>query len=202
MFKIPEEQVCQAFDPMMFLPEKTLNILGASENANPSCVAPAFVYIEGTHGKKFLCDYHYYYEMNMTRTRANSHLGTPWESIQEFMIDERERVKDTFAKNVETRMTVGHNCHIFSTHKPSLVCTAEAFVNVKPKHKVDGKINFTYTRNFNEKDGVFYCNFHFRKNYYRYYSNGVVYEDVHEIIDERSRMTQTIAEEAASLKCV
>jgi hypothetical protein len=200
--RIPANQICEAFDPMMFLPEKTLNIIGVTENANPSCLAPAFVYIEGTHGKKFLCDYHYYYEMNMTRTRRDESIGNPWESIQEFIIDERERIKDTFAKNVTTTLTLGHNCSIYSTHKPSLVCTAQAFVHVKPKHKINGKINFTYTKTVNEKDGIFYCNFHFRKNYYRYYSNGVVYEDAHEILDERSRMTQTIAEEASSLQCV
>lgn len=199
---IPDGQTCEAFDPMMFLPEKTLNIIGAKQNANPSCVAPAFVYIEGTHGKKFLCDYHYYYEMNMTRTRGNPNIGSPWESIQELIVDERERVKETFAKNVTTTLTLGHNCSIYSTHNPSLICTAEAFVHVKPKNKVDGEINFTYTRTLNEKDGVFYCNFHFRKNYYRYYSNGVIYEDVHYILDERSRMTQSIAEESSSLQCV
>ena len=199
---IPEGQVCEAFDPMMFLPEKTLAIIGAKENANPSCVAPAFVYIEGTHGKKFLCDYHYYYEMNMTRTRGNPDIGSPWESIQELIVDERERVKETFPKNVTTTVTLGHSCSIYSTHKPSLRCVGEAFVHVKPKNRLDGKINFTYTKTINEKDGLFYCNFHFRKNYYRYYSNGVVYEDAHEIVDERCRMTQSIVDESSSLKCV
>jgi hypothetical protein len=187
---------------MMFLPEKTLNIIGVTQNANPSCIAPAFVYIEGTHGNKFLCDYHYYYEMNMTRTRGDSSVGSPWESIQTFILDERERVKETFQKDVFTTITLGHKCSVYSTHKPSLRCTADAFIHVTPKQKVDGKINFTYTKTLNEKDGAFYCNFHFRKNYYRYYSNGVVYEDVHDIVDERSRMSQTIAQESSSLECV
>jgi hypothetical protein len=198
--KIPENQICQAFDPMMFLPEKTLNIVGANQNANPSCVAPAFVYIDGTHGKKFLCDYHYYYEMNMTKTRGNPHIGSPWESIQEFIIDEREKVKETFAKNVNTNLTLGHKCSIFSTHKASLRCTADAFVYVTSKKKNEDQTNFPNT--INEKDGFFYCSFHFRKNYYRYYSNGVVYEDIHKIVDERYRMAQTIAEESLSLECV
>ena len=202
MERIPDGQICQAFDPMMFLPEKTLNIIGVNQNANSSCVAPAFVYIEGTHGKKFLCDYHYYYEMNMTRTRGNPNVGSPWESIQEYIVDERERVKDTFAKNVTTTETIGHKCSIFSTHKPSLVCTAEAFVKVTPTKYLEGKINFTKTNNFNSNTGIYYCSFHFRKNYYRYYSNGVRYEDVHEILDERSRMSITIAQESLNLECV
>jgi len=200
--RIPEGQICQAFDPMMFLPEKTLNILGAEENANPSCLAPAFVYIEGSHGNKYLCDYHYFYEMNMTRTRGNPNVGLHWESIQKFIIDERERVKETFAKDVTSTMTLGHKCSVFSTHRPSLTCTADAFVHVMPTEKIPGKINFTYTRTFNPEVGVFYCNFHFRKNYYRYYSNGIKYEDIHKILDERYRMNTTIAQEAIDLTCV
>lgn len=200
--KIPEGQICQTFDPMMFLPEKTLNIIGATQNANPSCVAPAYVYIEGTHGKKFLCDYHYYYEMNMTRTQGNPEIGAKWGSIQEFFIDERERVKETFAKDIATTETLGQQCSIFGTHKPGLICTAEAFVKVTPTKFLEGRINFTKFDDINKNIPIFYCNFHFRKNYYRYYSNQVIYEDIHEIVDERYRMTQTIADESESLKCV
>jgi hypothetical protein len=189
--KIPQGQMCQAFDPMMFLPEKTMNIIGATENANPSCEAPAFVYLEGTHGKKFLCDFHYYYEINMTRTRANRSVGVSWESVQEFIIDERERVKDTFAKNITTTETLGNKCSIYSGHKKDLVCNADALVKVNQK-----------TNDPNAKNSMFYCNFHFRKNYYRHYSNGVRFEDMYEILDERYRMKQTISEESLSLECV
>ena len=185
---IPDGQICEAFDPMMFLPEKTLTMIGVGQNANPSCVAPAFVYIEGTHGKKFLCDYHYYYEMNMTKTRSNTHIGSPWESIQEFILDEREKIKDTFPKNVTTTLTLGHKCSIYSTHNRGLRCTGEAFVRVIPAKYPDEK--------------VFYCNFHFRKNYYRWHSNGAIYQDAHQIVDERYRMTQTIADESSTLNCV
>jgi hypothetical protein len=200
--KIPEKQVCEAFDPMMFLPEKTLNIIGATQIANPSCVAPAFVYIEGSHGKKFLCDFHYFYEMNMTRSRGNTNIGLPWESIQEFILDERERVKETFAKDVTSTMTLGHKCSVYSTHRTSLICTADALVHVIPKENITSKTNFTYTKTFDPEVSVFYCNFHFRKNYYRYYSNGINYEDIHEILDERYRMNTTIAQEALDLTCV
>jgi len=189
--KIPDGQLCQAFDPMMFLPEKTFNIIGINQNANPSCEAPAFVYIEGTHGKKFLCDFHYHYEVNMTSTRSNNDVGSPWESMQEYIVDEREKVKETFAKNITTTETLGYKCSIYSGHKKDLVCIAEAFVKVNQK-----------TNKISSQNSIFYCNFHFRKNYYRYYSNGVRFEDVYDILDERYRMTVTIAEESSNLKCV
>lgn len=197
---IPEGQICQAFDPMMFLPEKTLNIIGVTENANTSCVAPAFVYVDGSHGKKFLCDFHYYYEINMTRdSNINSE---SWKDIQSFIIDEREKIKETFEKNVITTKTLGKKCSIFSTHRPELKCTGEAFVLVIPRGVVEGKINFTKGLDLDNSNGIFYCNFHFRKNYYRYYSNGVVYEDSHEILDERYRMESTIAEESINLTSI
>ena len=186
--KIPENQICEAFDPMMFLPEKTFNIISSDQFPNTSCVAPAFVYIEGIHGKKFLCDFHYYYELNMTRDSLYKIGSEAWRGIQNFIIDERERVKETFAKNVSTHFTLGRKCELGSGTK--YICNSDALVRINKK---DSNI---------ETDGFFYCNFHFRKNYYRYYSNGVKYEDVYDIIDERSRMIMTIAEEALKLNCV
>lgn len=186
--KIPEGQSCQAFDPMMFLPEKTFNIISSDEFPNTSCVAPAYVYIEGAHGKKFLCDFHYYYELNMTRDSWVKNGTDAWEKIQEYIIDEREKIKETFAKNVTTGFTIGKECELGSGTRYK--CNSEAFVRMKKKSSNS------------ETDAFFYCNFHFRKNYYRYYSNGVVYEDIYDIIDERYRMTTTIAEESSSLGCV
>lgn len=187
--KIPEGQICQAFDPMMFLPEKTLHIIDVTKNANTSCVAPAFVYIEGSHGKKFLCDFHYYYEVNMTRDSSYKPRGESWEDIQEYIIDERERIKETFAKDVTTKITLGKKCHIGKGS--SLECVAEALVAVSSKQQ-----------NIKNFWGAFYCNYHFRKNYYRFYSNGVIYEDIYDILDERYRMTMTIAEESLNVKAV
>jgi hypothetical protein len=193
---IPEKQKCQAFDPMMILPEKTLNIIDADKKANTSCLAPAFVYIEGSHGKKFLCDYHYTYERNMTK---NSNPET-WHGIEQFIIDERHRIQDTFEKNILSIETFGLTCSITSTHDPSKACNAKAFVKVYIKKELKNNISI---ENFKKIDNfVVYCNFHFRKNYYRFYSNGVVYEDIYEIIDERSRMNMSVAEEAESIKLV
>jgi hypothetical protein len=185
---IPRGQICQAFDPMMFLPEKTLNIIGIGQNANPSCVAPAFVYIDGAHGKKFLCDFHYYYEVNMTRDSSYKTRADAWEDIQQYKIDEREKIKETFAKNVTTSLTLGKKCSLGAG--TSCECDAEALVRISKKGS-DPNIH-----------GSFYCNFHFRKNYYRVYSNGLVYENIYDILDERYRMTFTINEESLNLKAI
>ena len=102
---IPKDQRCQAFDPKMNLPPSVLKVQNAKENANTSCTAHAFVYIEGSHGKKFLCDYHYYYEVYMTKS-GYLPPDNPWQNIQEFILDETERVKETFAKNVHLPLPI------------------------------------------------------------------------------------------------
>lgn len=196
---IPKGQVCQQFDAKMHLPSSILESQKVTQNATVSCAAPAFVYIEGTHGKKFLCDYHYYYEVHMVK----SGYLKPGENIQEFIIDETEKVKETFAKNVKTTETLGHQCSLINSYNITMGCVADAFVKVNPIKLVANKINWTAIKDRdNISDSLFYCNFHFRREYYRYYSNGVVYEDFHKIVDERSRMTFTLAEEALRLKYI
>lgn len=196
---IPKGQVCQQFDAKMHLPSSILESQKVIENATVSCAAPAFVYIEGTHGKKFLCDYHYYYEAHMVK----SGYLKPGENIQEFIIDETEKVKETFAKNVKTTETLGHKCSLINSYNTTMGCVADAFVKVNPTKLVVNKINWTAIKDRdNISDSLFYCNFHFRREYYRYYSNGVVYEDFHKIVDERSRMTFTLAEEALRLQYI
>lgn len=200
--KIPEGQICQAFDPKMNLNTTILKAQNVTENANTSCLTPAFVYIEGTHGKKFLCDYHYHYEVYMTR-QGYSDPNSSWEDIQQFIIDERERVKETFAKNVTTTETLGHKCSLLNSYDKRYGCTADAFVKVIPTGIVPNKINFTVIKDRNNiSQDIFYCNFHFRREYHRYYNNGIVYEDFHKIVDERSRMNFTLAEEALNLNYV
>jgi hypothetical protein len=189
--KIPENQICQAFDPMMYLPEKTKNIIEDSLKASTSCVAPAYVYIEGSRGKRFLCDFHYYYEKNMTKS-STPHL---WPEIEKFKIDERELIKKTFSRDTQTNEIVDVKCSISTSgnHGPSesyhlgLSCSSDALV------KVINKLDLGVT---------YFCNFHFRKNYYRSYSNNIIYEDKFYIIDERYRMKMSIAEESESLNLV
>jgi hypothetical protein len=200
--KIPEGQICQSFDPKMHLSKEILQAQNVTENANVTCVAPAYVYIEGIHGKKFLCDYHYYYEIYMT-TNGYSEPGISWKNIQEYILDETERVKETFAKNIKTTETIGHKCSLINSYDRRFGCTADAFVKVVPTAIVPNKINFTVIKDRNNiSENIFYCNFHFRREYFRYLSNGVIYEDFHKIFDERYRMDFTLNEEAKKLTYV
>lgn len=199
---ISKEQICQAFDPKMNFHPSILEMHKAKENANSSCLVKAYVYIEGTHGNKFLCDYHYYYELYMSKQGYSDPHGS-WTDIQKFIIDETEQVKDTFAKNVTSIETVGQKCSLTNSYNINSGCTADAFVKVNPIKLVNGKINFTVIKDINNisKD-IFYCNFHFRRESNRYYNNGVIYEDFHKVTDERYRMTITLAEEAKNLTYV
>lgn len=199
--KIPEGQMCQAFDPRMHRSKEELRRHGRFvEQPSVSCLTPAYVYIEGKHGKKFLCDFHYFYEVRLIKEGYSAHKDS-WKEIQDFIIDERERVKDTFAKNVTTTETLGHKCSLVNYfNQDELGCTADALVIVKPIKRVEGKVNYThFTHGQDDKTDIFYCNFHFKRTYYRYLSNGIVYEDYHNFIDERYRMTMTIAEETERL---
>ena len=202
IMNIPRNQICQAFDAMMIMPEKTAHITKFLKRPSTSCVAPAYVYIEGTHGNKFLCDYHYHYEKfngNYIDYDENGLI----DKRETVLIDERERVKETFAKNVTTTETLGYKCSVLNSSNKNFKCVSDAFVKVSPTENVPGKVNFTVivdSNNFS-KD-IFYCNFHFRKFYYRNYNAGIIYEDFHKIVDERSRMAQTIAEQALNIMCV
>lgn len=201
--KIPEGQICQAFDPRMIKTQEALRQHNTEEQPNTSCLAPAYVYVEGKHGKRFLCDSHYYYELYMNR-QGYSDPNHTWREIHRYIIDETERVKETFAKNVTSTLTLGHKCSLVNYYnKGGMGCTADALVKVNATKFPVGKINFnsTYDPN-NISQDVFYCNFHYRRTYYRFFSNGLLYEDYNEVVDERYRMTMTLAEEAARLTYV
>ena len=201
--KIPEGQICQAFDPRMIQPNDVLKNNNTNEQPNTSCLAPAYVYVEGKHGKRFLCDGHYYYELYMNK-QCYSAPNHSWKEIQQFIIDETERVKETFSKNVTTKETIGHKCSLTNYfNKGGPGCSADALVKINIIKIPIGKVNFIPTLDVNNisKD-IFYCNFHFRRIYYRYVNNGVVFEDYFKILDERSRMTFTLAEEASRLTYV
>lgn len=80
-------QACQAFDPMMLLEEK-ISGMGLTE-LSTSCKAPAYVYLEGMHGKKFLCDFHYKFEIS----------ASPYDHvrIKEVFVDGLDLITETFA---------------------------------------------------------------------------------------------------------
>ena len=197
---IPENQICQAFDPRMIMPNKVLRNHGTNEQPNTSCLAPAYVYVEGKHGKRFLCDIHYYYELYMNR-QSYSAPDHSWKEIGRFVIDETERVKETFAKNITTTQTLGHKCCLTNYfNKGGSGCTADSFVKINVMEIPLNKINFISNLDPNDiSKNLFYCNFHFRKTYYRYFNNGIVFEDYFKVLDERYRMTITLAEEASRL---
>ena len=185
--KIPEGQICQAFDPRMIMTNEVIAGHEADSQPNTSCIAPAYVYVEGKHGKKFLCDTHYYYEIYMNRQCYSAPNHSVLE-IGQYIINETERVKETFAKNITSTETLGKFCSIKSsrgrTTNTTNNCISEAFIKATDKNG----------------NSVFFCNFHFRKIYYRYSSNGSNYEDFYDILDERYRMNTTIIEESLSLK--
>jgi len=201
--KIPEGQICQAFDPRMIKPQEVLKQHNTNQQPNTSCLAPAYVYVEGKHGKRFLCDSHYYYELYMNR-HCYSAPNHSYKEIYQYIVDETERVKDTFAKNITTTETLGHKCSLINYfNKGEQGCESDALVKVNVIKIPAGIINFNSTLDRNRlSQDIFYCNFHYRRTYYRFFSNGVVYEDYHKIVDERYRMTMTLAEEAARLTYV
>lgn len=172
--KIPDDQKCQSFDPMMILSEKTNWIIGDSMKANTSCVAPAYIYMEGSRGKRFLCDYHYWYEKDITLER------TPnlWNSICKILVNNIDDIRLTFPKVDKQTISPSMKCW----------CGAQAYVKSTIKRE-GGGINYT-------------CNFHYRKMYYRCKSNGVNYYDIYDVVDERYMMKTTVTEEYDSLQII
>ena len=171
---IPEDQICQSFDPMMILPEKTDYIIKNPLKANTSCVAPASVYISGSRGQRFLCDYHFHYEKDITTIRTPD----AWKDIARFVIDERELIRETFPDIIgESVLDTFSKCWC---GYDSLVCA---------------------TRHDNGHK-TFFCNFHYRKLFYRYLSNGRQMTEDYDILDERIMMKLSIIEEAERLTLI
>ena len=200
ILSIPEGQICQAFDPRMIMPDEILANHSAKDQPNTSCIAPAYVYVEGKHGKRFLCDTHYYYELFMNKQSYSAPNHSVLE-IGKYIINETERVKETFAKNIKSTETIGHGCSLVNYYnKGGPSCTADALVKINVMKMPIGKVNFISNLDpDNISKDMFYCNFHFRRTYYRYINNGVVFEDYFKVLDERYRMTITLAEEAERL---
>jgi hypothetical protein len=151
---IPENQLCQAFDPMMVLPEKTYGFVNHYGKAGPStsCQAPAFVYLEGSRGKRYLCDFHYEYEKKITCTL------TPqlWADIEKVVVDNRDLIANTFAPLEDIDYLSFGKCW----------CNEQGSVRSLLR------INKDLPENEKVKLYRYMCNFHFRKTYYRLLSNG------------------------------
>lgn len=166
---IPKGQLCQAFDPILILPEKTVNICDPM-HANTSCICQAYVYVEGIHGKRFLCDYHYYYEYNINEMRTPQLLP----QIFEYVVDEREKVKETFSKESVEVKELG-----------PCWCGAEAYVEIESSEEIQ-----------------YFCNFHFRKLYYRYLLHGQIIYDGRKVHDQRFLIKHSIEEDSRRVKTV
>lgn len=173
---IPKDQLCQAYDGLMALKEKSDNLGIENDKINMSCFAPAFVYMEGTRGKRFLCDYHYFLEKNTTMFRTPEQ----WPKIVEFLVDNTESIKDTFPE-------INGDPIIPDTLK--CWCGQQAFVLVYGRGEL---INFNNP----------HCNFHFRKSIYRYISNNIDPSDIMNFVDERKRMKISINEEFENLTVI
>jgi len=166
---ISKNQKCQVYDPMMIFKVKTEGIVDKDTPVNTSCLAPAYVLLEGSRGKRYMCDYHYASEKDITILR------TPelWPEIEKFIIDEREEISKTFKKNVKSIYTIGKMCW----------CGKRAYVILQPYHEEE----------------KFFCNFHFRKYYYRGISNKFDFEKFAKIVDERCQMEESIIEESNNI---
>lgn len=180
---IPEGQLCEAFDSMLIFKEKTEGLTETLEDgsakASTSCICPAYVYLEGIHGKRFLCDFHYFFEYNITIHR------TPelWPNISKVFIDEREKIKETFPESNGTIKDLG-----------PCWCGGKSYVEI---------VNFNYEDGKKERHIQYFCNFHWRKLYWRYLNHGVdLYTNGGTIHDQRFLMTESIDNESMSLRAV
>ena len=174
---IPDGQICQAFDPMVILPGKIDQVLRRRGKENTSCLAPAYVYIEGSHGKRFLCDFHYFYEKQMVEPR----MPEQWSDIETYIVDELDSILDTFGEpDPAFDITSLGNCW----------CGQPAHLRIEPlpgKHVADFNL----------------CNFHYRKTAYRYLSNGTDILTLYKLIDARKLFNITsIREEADKLTAI
>ena len=158
----------------MCLPEKTAGIISDPMKANTSCLAPASVYLEGIRGKRFLCDYHFHYEKDMTLARTPEQ----WDEIAATLVDNREELKKNFPKT---------DSDLISSFKNCWCGNPKTYVMLVSK---------------NDHGKTFFCTFHYHKIMYRYMSNNVsLYRD-YDVYDERWRMLSSLAEEADSLKII
>jgi hypothetical protein len=183
---ISEDQICQAFDPILTMPEKIKHLPKQSQsNPNTSCIAPAFVYMEGSHGKRFLCDYHYALDKIINK----AYTPELWDGICSVLVNNLEKIKETFSKNTNDTFTIqGKECW----------CTKEALISIEHKLLDSGELP-GYGEIVDGKVIQYYCNFHFRKSYYRILNHGVDILSGSKFTDERWRMTQTINEEIDTL---
>lgn len=160
---IPSGQVCQAFDSMMTLDFKSRDA-GVS-HANPYCVAPAYYYVFGINGERFLCDFHFHLEQRGPLGSTTHHKRSEYIS---YVYSNAESILETFGEPP-------------ADPKPDVDCYC-------------GKEALVF---FGAKS---YCNFHFRKHYYRMEANGHDISKALETIKDYRRNYITSIEDDYSLE--
>jgi hypothetical protein len=174
-------ETCQFFDPMMILPVKEKDFESYEEykgSLNTACVAKAYVYIEGVHGKIFLCDFHYFYQKDII-TKRNPKV---WPEVIKILIENLEDIKNEFVPT--------DGIQEISNDKKCW-CNSQAYVSIMDKRITDEIIR--------KKCAIYMCNFHYRKSYYRHLSNNIPLEKYYIIRDERHRSNLGINEEFEQL---
>lgn len=129
---IPNGQLCQAFDPVMLLPQKRLMEIDPNHNMSTSCVAPAYFYVFGSRGESFLCDYHFGLEYRSTDEHRK-------DSVFEYVFDNSDEILKTFrTPPQELYMPEGAKCWCG--------LPAEIMTKSKAEHSVTLKCNFHYRK--------------------------------------------------------
>tara|TARA_B110000503_G_scaffold24933_1_gene39297 strand:- start:17866 stop:18414 length:549 start_codon:yes stop_codon:yes gene_type:complete len=165
------KDICQAFDPLMVITTKAKDIDESLEFLNPSCLATAYVYVDGSHGTRMLCDFHYASE----HTFVGNHDESKIESVFATVVHDLEKIKDTFEQSPDLTVIVDNITECY--------CGREPFVFL-----IDDLSNKAF-------QGM--CNFHYRKSNNRYLSNG---KEMHmPIVDLRKNMKTSIEEELFNL---
>ena len=165
------KDICQAFDPLMVITSKVKDIDESLESLNPSCLATAYVYVDGSHGTKILCDFHYAFE----RVFVHNYDQSKIESVFATVVHDLEKIKDTFEQSPDLTVTVDNITECW--------CGKEPLVFL-----IDTLSNKAF-------QGM--CNFHYRKSNNRYLSNG---KEMHmPIVDLRKNMKTSIEEELLSV---
>jgi len=158
---------CQAFDAMMLVENKAEQLIEGAKRLSTSCVAPSYAYIDGSHGKKFLCDFHYIFEYYTERDYSVSGSHHVFENV----VKDFEKIKETFGPLPDAPKPQAIYCW----------CGQEPFVFLHSKEVGNLMDSF--------------CNFHYRKFLYRSLSNGIDIHEQYDIMDYRLLLKKTIEEE-------
>ncbi len=101
-----------------------------------------------------------------------------WDKIATILIDERELIRNTFPKIIGAGS---------SDTFGKCWCGYRSLVKIV-RH--------------DDKSSTFFCNFHYRKLFFRYLSNGRHLEEDYSIIDEREKLEMSVSEEAEQLTLI